>query len=316
MRTVLTVRPITRRGMASEEAPGRRTALVVENDEVLRELLHVHLVNAGYRVMMAADALVAGRTLLDMAGELHVLVVDVELPYLSGVEFVATLMADTTLSYVPVVMIGRHEHVTQRAEQLGVPCLTMPLTADKLLRTIDDSIDRTRPLAHDSGDAAVPRMQRWLDRSERRTTPRSGAGLRPAKSGTARPLRLVIADDEPDTVTSLMAILSDEGHSVFGSHRGGEVVSMVRLERPDAVILDIDMPGISGYAIAREIRDMFEARTCPLLIAISGKWVGQTDKMLAELAGFHYFLVKPCEPSTLLALLEPLTKSSGTQRAA
>lgn len=294
----------------------RRVALIVESDDVLRELLHVHLLNGGYRVMTAADALVAGRTLLERAREIDVLLVDAELPYLSGVEFVATLIADTTLPHVPVVMIARHEQVAQRTEVLGVPCLSMPLSADKLLATIEASMDRTRPLAGGFGDDAAPKIQQWLDRSERRSAPRSGGGSAAAAEGAARALRLVIADDEPDTVTSLMAILNDEGHSVFGSHRGGEVISMVRLERPDAVILDIDMPGISGYAVAREIREMFGDKSCPLLIAISGKWVGQTDKMLAELAGFHYFLRKPCEPQKLLELLEPLTKHSGGQRVA
>jgi len=265
--------------------------------------LHVHLVNAGYRVILAADALVAGRTLLKMAGELHVIVVDIELPYLSGVEFVATLMADTTLPCIPVVMIGRDEQVTQRAELLGVRSVTMPLSVDKLITTIKDSIDSTTPLRQGSAEKADTRMQRWLDRSERRA----------AQRDDGRPLRLVIADDEPDTVTSLMAILCDEGHSVFGAHRGGEVLPTVRLERPDAVILDIDMPGISGYAVARAIREMFaDSPACPLLIAISGKWVGQTDQMLAELSGFHYFLRKPCEPSRLLELLAPLTKTPRT----
>jgi CheY-like chemotaxis protein len=267
--------------------------------------------------MLAADALVAGRTLLKMMGELHVLVIDAELPYLSGVEFVSTLIADTTLPFVPVVMIGRHEHVTQRTELLGVPCLTMPLSADKLIRAIDESIDRTRPVLDGAGDKAEPWMRRWLDRSERRATPRDGTGRVPAQGSAAKPLRLVIADDEPDTVTSLMAILCDEGHSVFGTNRGGEVLSTVRLEHPDVVILDIDMPGISGYAVAKAIREMFgESPSCPLLIAISGKWVGQTDQMLAELAGFHYFLRKPCEPSKLLELLEPLKRSPPATEAA
>ena len=289
------------------------TALVVESDDVLRELLHVHLVNAGYRVMLAADALVAGRTLLKMAGELHILVVDAELPYLSGVEFIATLMADTTLPYVPVVMIGRDEQVTQRAELLGIRSVTIPLSVDKLITAIQDSIDSTAPLREASAEKTDTRMQRWLDRSERRARQRDGRSGVAARRSPARRLRLVIADDEPDTVTSLMAILCDEGHSVFGSHRGGEVLSTVRLERPDAVILDIDMPGISGYAVARAIKEMFaESPSCTLLIAISGKWVGQTDQMLAELSGFHHFLPKPCEPSRLLELLAPLTEEPRT----
>lgn len=121
----------------------------------------------------------------------------------------------------------------------------------------------------------------------------------------SRRLFLVIADDERDTVQTLGALLSDEGHEVIGVDKGPTVVAQVRLRKPDAVILDIDMPGMSGYSVAREVRAMFDASP-PLLIAISGKWVGQTDRMLADLAGFSHFLQKPCDPRVLLRLLEPL----------
>ncbi len=65
---------------------------------------------------------------------------------------------------------------------------------------------------------------------------------------------------------------------------------------------------MSGYTVAREAREMFEASP-PLLIAISGKWIGQTDKMLATLAGFDHFLQKPCDPHVLIGLLEPLRRT-------
>lgn len=120
-----------------------------------------------------------------------------------------------------------------------------------------------------------------------------------------RALRLVVADDERDTVVTLTEILWDEGHSVYGTYKGSDVIAQVKKDRPDAVILDIDMPGLSGYSVARELRDIFGQRT-PLLIAISGRWVGQTDKMLAELAGFNHFLQKPFDTAVLLGLLEPL----------
>ena len=119
----------------------------------------------------------------------------------------------------------------------------------------------------------------------------------------ARALRVVIADDEPDTVSSLMAILCHEGHRVFGSRNAPDIIPEVRRNKPDAVILDIDMPKISGFALAREIREMY-GDASPLMIAVSGKWVGQTDRMLAQHAGFDYFLQKPCHPDVLLAMLQ------------
>lgn len=135
----------------------------------------------------------------------------------------------------------------------------------------------------------------------------------PVRSPTAayrRPLRIIVADDERDAVITLEAILVDEGHSVFGVYKGPEAIVQARRQKPDALILDIDMPGMSGYSVAREMRALYDPWP-PLLIAISGKWVGQTDRMLADLAGFNHFLQKPCDPDVLLRLLEPLR----TQRA-
>jgi CheY-like chemotaxis protein len=118
-------------------------------------------------------------------------------------------------------------------------------------------------------------------------------------------LHLVVADDESDIVETLTAILSDEGHSVVGVLKGPDAIRHARASKPDAVIVDIDMPGMSGYTVAREVCTMYEAAP-PMMIAISGKWVGQTDRMLADLAGFSHFLRKPCDPRSLLELLEPL----------
>jgi CheY-like chemotaxis protein len=119
------------------------------------------------------------------------------------------------------------------------------------------------------------------------------------------PLQVIVADDEQDTVTTLAAILSDAGYEVIEAARGPDVIAAARRRKPDALVLDIDMPGMSGYTVAREIREIYE-HNAPLLVAISGKFVGQTDRMLADLAGFTHFLQKPCDPQILLRFLEPL----------
>lgn len=127
------------------------------------------------------------------------------------------------------------------------------------------------------------------------------------KATQRRSLFLLVADDERDTVETLCAILVDEGHSVVGLYKPTEVLPQLRSRKPDAIVLDIDMPGLSGYTLAREIRQLF-GDGAPLLIAISGKWLGQSDRMLADLAGFNHFLQKPCDPAELLKLLDPLMK--------
>src|SRR5690348_15392917 len=87
-------------------------------------------------------------------------------------------------------------------------------------------------------------------------------------AGTAAPrtLRIVIADDDRDTATTLALILRDEGHEVHAVLRGDEVAEACRLMRPDAVIADINMPGMSGFAVAQELRER-HGPLAPLLIA-------------------------------------------------
>ena len=118
------------------------------------------------------------------------------------------------------------------------------------------------------------------------------------------PLRVLIADDNRDTVLSLMMLLRAEGYEVRAAYNGTDVMRIARLQRFDAMILDIEMPGMSGYAIAQELRILHFGTRAPLLVAISGKWNNRSEKLLAQAVGFDHHFAKPCDPNALLPLLE------------
>ena len=128
----------------------------------------------------------------------------------------------------------------------------------------------------------------------------------------AKGLRVLIADDERDQVATLALLLVDEGHEVREAYRGSEVLSMVRDFDPDVALIDIGMPGMTGYDVARELRQEFGKKR-PLLIAVTG-WKQSSDRILAKLAGFDHHLAKPYEPQALLELLEPLQSSDTSPR--
>src|SRR5688500_14128649 len=117
-----------------------------------------------------------------------------------------------------------------------------------------------------------------------------------------RSLRIVIADDEPDTILTLAAILEDEGHEVYGFGIGRDAVAAARRHKADVMIVDIVMPDMVGYDIARQVRD--HLTDMPLMIAISGRWKADTDRLLSVAVGFDHHLVKPCEPAKLIQFLE------------
>lgn len=102
-------------------------------------------------------------------------------------------------------------------------------------------------------------------------------------------------------MATLAAILQDEGHEVREVYRGSEVMRLAEQFDPDVALIDIGMPGMTGYDVAREMREAF-GKTRPLLIAVTG-WKQSSDKILAKLAGFDHHLSKPFEPEALLALI-------------
>lgn len=131
------------------------------------------------------------------------------------------------------------------------------------------------------------------------------SGQESEPSRAARSVRIVIADDDRDTVLTLMMLLRDEGYDVRSVHSGRHVVGAVLDFDPDVVILDIQMPGPSGWEVARTIRGQ-KGRRQPLLIGISGEYKKGADKILSEIIGFDHYLLKPYDPNALLALLAPL----------
>jgi DNA-binding response OmpR family regulator len=123
------------------------------------------------------------------------------------------------------------------------------------------------------------------------------------RQSAARPLRVVVADDERDIVDTLTAILQDAGHTVYCVYSGKQVLPTVRVVRPDAIIIDVAICGMSGYAVAQEIRHSFVDSRRPLLVGISGFWKESPDKLVARQTGFDHYLDKPCDPNEVLELL-------------
>lgn len=126
---------------------------------------------------------------------------------------------------------------------------------------------------------------------------------------TRRPLAVLIADDEPDTVMTLSALLKDEGHVVQTVTDGAQVMEAVEQFKPEVCILDIALPGVSGYTLAHAISTSQKSDR-PVLIAISGKWNSLPDKRVAKKLGFDRFFEKPANPKDVLKVLDQLRGAS------
>jgi two-component system CheB/CheR fusion protein len=121
-----------------------------------------------------------------------------------------------------------------------------------------------------------------------------------------RALRVLVADDDADTVESLATLLRLEGHEVREARGGAEAVDAERAFAPDVALLDIGMPHVTGYEVARRVRERHArgGKRGPLLIAVTC-YQQPSDKILAQLCGFDHHLGKPFDARALLKLLQP-----------
>jgi len=118
---------------------------------------------------------------------------------------------------------------------------------------------------------------------------------------------LLVVDDDVTLRAFLREILLHAGYSTFETDSGRDVVELVRRERPALVILDVQLPVLSGYEVCRRLRD--EGSTPPILF-VSGERVEELDRVAGLLLGADDYLVKPFSADELLARIRSLLRRS------
>lgn len=113
--------------------------------------------------------------------------------------------------------------------------------------------------------------------------------------------RILIADDNRDAAESLAMLLELSGHDVRVAHGGRDALSVAQVFRPAVALVDIGMPDLSGYEVARSLRETPWGRDV-FLIALTG-WGQEADKRHAHDAGFNQHVTKPVDPEHLEALV-------------
>ena len=117
---------------------------------------------------------------------------------------------------------------------------------------------------------------------------------------TSRPLRVLIVDDYPDTATSCAELLRCYGHDARTADGAGAALALLDEWQFDVVLLELRMPHLSGFELARWLR--VRGTCCPLLVAVTGVGTKAYRERATEV-GFDYFLVKPADPNVIADLL-------------
>jgi CheY-like chemotaxis protein len=129
-----------------------------------------------------------------------------------------------------------------------------------------------------------------------------------AQSHASGPLRVLIVDDNVDAAETMTMLIEAIGHQARMVHEGLAAVKAARDYGPDLVLLDIGLPGMDGYQVAREFRQSDDLRHIRLAAATG--YGQEQDRKRAEEAGFDEFLVKPISFGNLEALISRVARGS------
>jgi CheY-like chemotaxis protein len=135
--------------------------------------------------------------------------------------------------------------------------------------------------------------------------PELPAGGRAATAG----LKVLIADDNEDAADSLATLLELSGHEARTAYSGATAVAAAEAFSPDVVFLDLGMPGMSGYEVAKRLRA--EPRHAGTrLVALTG-WGNEEDRQKTAAAGFDFHLTKPADTDEVRRLLTEIAAGRG-----
>jgi len=215
---------------------------------------------------------------------------------------------------------GEHVVMRVRDDGIGIAPAMLPTVFD-LFTQIDTSLDRSQGglgigltlvraivelhgggiRAHSSGLGRGSTFVFWLpalpaDVDEPHPKPAHA----PTRNGH-HPRRLLLIDDNVDAVESLAMLLTAEGHQVRTAYEGESALALAEDFHPDLVILDIGLPGMDGYEVARKIRARPQIGS-PTLVALTG-YGQQEDRKRARAAGFDHHFIKPADVHALQKLI-------------
>ncbi|MDQ3515221.1 MAG: response regulator [Gemmatimonadota bacterium] len=223
--------------------PGERVALIVEDDPKSAELIRAQLEAEGFRVVHAGSA--ESALVVALQQPLALITLDIMLPNMDGWELLSRLKQVPDLQRVPIVMIS--------------------IVAD-----------RSKGFA--LGAAAV--MQKPLSRKELHDS-LADMGLLPAADG--RKLKILIVDDDQKSVELIAAHVEDFASEILRAYTGADAIEIAHDAVPDLIFLDLMMPGVNGFDVAKALQADNRTMRIPILV-VTAKSITTEDR--ARLHGY------------------------------
>jgi PAS domain S-box-containing protein len=222
--------------------------LVVEDDEMSRELLVITLTEAGYRVAQASS----GKHALMLAQELKpfVITLDIMMPEMNGWEVLKDLKEEATTAEIPVLVISTDDDRKYSMLWGAFDHLVKPVEKGVLLSSLDRMREKT--------DITNP--------------------------------KILIVDDEAVLVELMVSMIENNGYEVSHAYGGREAIEKTANERPDALILDLMMPGVTGFDVIQALKRNPDTVDIPIIVCTAKDFTSEEKEMFNS--NLSYFMQK------------------------
>ncbi|MBW2610627.1 MAG: response regulator [Deltaproteobacteria bacterium] len=260
-----------------------RSILIVDDDPVVIRELKIIFKEKDYRISFALTGSEGLRRIRAEVPDLILL--DLRMPGMDGFKVLEELQKSEEIKNVPVMIITAADLSKAEARALGknVKGVITKGRIDKsaLLGRIDDILHIARNGVR-TGDQVV-------EKAEKKAT---GKG----------PAKILVAEDRPDNMTLIKETLRPTGYKVYTASNGKEAVETAKKEKPDLILMDMQMPVMSGFEATKHIREIEELEEVPIIGLTARAMKGNEEEVLA--AGCSDYLSKPMMPKDLVEKVE------------
>ena len=282
--------PLASGGQEAKSVTKLTRFLVVDDFEPMRKVTAEQLKKMGTQnILMAGNGSEALKILQNHAVDM--IVTDWNMPVMNGLELLKTIRASQQLCHLPVVMITAEaererilEAISNGVSDLLVKPYTIGDLSDRIIKALSWKPGRSKIAKPASSTTGTPEIE-----------PAAAASASTREPG--KPTILVV-DDTPDNLHLLSGLFKDE-YRVRIAHNGEKALSICQSDTPpDLVLLDIMMPGMDGFEVARKLREHPSSETIPVIFVTA---MNTDDARIRGLElGAIDFVTKPIDPDILI----------------
>ena len=264
-----------------ENAP--KNVLIVDDDPLVIRELKIIFKEDNYRIAFAMSGSEGLDRIRIQAPDLILL--DLRMPGMDGFKFLKTLRENENTADIPVMIITAADLTEAETRALGKNVKGI-VTKGSIDRSV--LLERTHEILYGRRGRTEPHALA-REKRERKT----------ARKGVAK---ILIAEDRPDNLIVAKESLRSKKYKIYSAKNGREAIGTAERERPDLILMDMQMPVMSGFEATERIRTMEDLREVPIIALTARAMKGDEAKVLA--AGCNDYLSKPIMPKDLISKVE------------